>query len=208
MTDFNDTYDFKPQLEGFEFHNIEGSGWPDAVVVSNSRSINEGFDTRYYYPVSSRITDPNEKLSEEKKLGCKSVYLVVEIAYEFGNIKYKNIIDAYESYRDAKLAMIKRNEGLNSDSIHTYILKTNVKLCKDSQETKVNTDKWISVHDRLPEFDKSVLIYRKYGGYQDGYIAKAKLINDNDYGWEFDNSMIELDFSDTTYWMELPETPE
>lgn len=46
----NDT--FKPVIEGMEFHVIDSTGFPDAVLVSNGGKVTDGtYRDKYYYPV-------------------------------------------------------------------------------------------------------------------------------------------------------------
>lgn len=43
---------FKAGVCGMEYHNIDGTGWPDAVVVDNGGDIFEhAYETRTYFPV-------------------------------------------------------------------------------------------------------------------------------------------------------------
>lgn len=43
---------FKAGVCGTEYHNIDGTGWPDAVVVDNGGDIFEhAYETRVYFPV-------------------------------------------------------------------------------------------------------------------------------------------------------------
>lgn len=43
--------DFKPAFEGMNFHNLDGSGWPDSVVVGNGGDIGDGtYEARDYVP--------------------------------------------------------------------------------------------------------------------------------------------------------------
>ena len=43
---------FKPVVEGMEFHVIDGTGFPDAVLVSNGVNVMDGtYIDKYYYPV-------------------------------------------------------------------------------------------------------------------------------------------------------------
>ena len=43
---------FKPVVEGMEFHAIDGTGFPDAVLVSNGGNVMDGtYIDKYYYPV-------------------------------------------------------------------------------------------------------------------------------------------------------------
>lgn len=44
--------DFKAQVVGFNYSNIDGTGWPDAVAINNGESIfSDEYAQRYYYPV-------------------------------------------------------------------------------------------------------------------------------------------------------------
>jgi len=48
----NMTDTFKPVVEGMEFHVIDGTGFPDAVLVSNGGKVTDGtYIDKYYYPV-------------------------------------------------------------------------------------------------------------------------------------------------------------
>ena len=43
--------DFKATYCGAEYHNIDGTGWPDAVVMENQGSVLDGtYESRTYYP--------------------------------------------------------------------------------------------------------------------------------------------------------------
>lgn len=43
--------DFKATFCGAEYHNIDGTGWPDAVVMENQGSVLDGtYESRTYYP--------------------------------------------------------------------------------------------------------------------------------------------------------------
>ena len=43
--------DFKATFCGAEYHNIDGTGWPDAVVMENQGSVLDGtYESRMYYP--------------------------------------------------------------------------------------------------------------------------------------------------------------
>lgn len=43
---------FKAGVCGMEYHSIDGTGWPDAVVVDNGGDIFEhAYETRTYFPV-------------------------------------------------------------------------------------------------------------------------------------------------------------
>ena len=43
--------DFKAAFCGAEYHNIDGTGWPDAVVMENKGSVLDGtYESRMYYP--------------------------------------------------------------------------------------------------------------------------------------------------------------
>ena len=43
--------DFKATYCGAEYHNIDGTGWPDAVVMENQGSVLDGtYESRMYYP--------------------------------------------------------------------------------------------------------------------------------------------------------------
>ena len=43
--------DFKATYCGSEYHNIDGTGWPDAVVMENQGSVLDGtYESRMYYP--------------------------------------------------------------------------------------------------------------------------------------------------------------
>jgi hypothetical protein len=65
---------------------------------------------------------------------------------------------------------------------------------------------WISVKDRLPEFDKTVLVFLK------GFSACGFSIKDSikpgvlsiDRGWLVDNFMV----GNITHWQPLPEPPK
>ena len=42
---------FKATYCGAEYHNIDGTGWPDAVVMENQGSVLDGtYESRIYYP--------------------------------------------------------------------------------------------------------------------------------------------------------------
>ena len=42
---------FKAIYYGAEYHNIDGTGWPDAVVMENQGSVLDGtYESRMYYP--------------------------------------------------------------------------------------------------------------------------------------------------------------
>jgi hypothetical protein len=58
---------------------------------------------------------------------------------------------------------------------------------------------WISVKDRLPEFDQDVLIYRK-----DGLIMMADFPGEFYTYRDTDGHSIERD---VTHWMPLPDAP-
>lgn len=54
---------FKAAVCGMEYHNIDGTGWPDAVVVENEGDPMAGtYEVRSYYPVD---TDMLLALAEE-----------------------------------------------------------------------------------------------------------------------------------------------
>ena len=43
--------DFKATFCGAEYHNIDGTGWPDAVVMENQGSVLDGtYESRMYCP--------------------------------------------------------------------------------------------------------------------------------------------------------------
>ena len=42
---------FKATYCGAEYHNIDGTGWPDAVVMENQGSVLDGtYESKRYYP--------------------------------------------------------------------------------------------------------------------------------------------------------------
>ena len=42
---------FKATYCGAEYHNIDGTGWPDAVVMENQGSVLDGtYESKIYYP--------------------------------------------------------------------------------------------------------------------------------------------------------------
>ena len=42
---------FKATYCGAEYHNIDGTGWPDAVVMENQGSVLDGtYESKMYYP--------------------------------------------------------------------------------------------------------------------------------------------------------------
>ena len=42
---------FKATYCGAEYHNIDGTGWPDAVVMENQGSVLNGtYESKMYYP--------------------------------------------------------------------------------------------------------------------------------------------------------------
>lgn len=42
---------FKPKFTGMSFHNMDGIGWPDSVVVDNGGSVLEGtYESMTYTP--------------------------------------------------------------------------------------------------------------------------------------------------------------
>ena len=49
--------DFKAHVVGFEYSNIDGTGWPDSVELENGKpfmvdgDINDEYEQRTYYPV-------------------------------------------------------------------------------------------------------------------------------------------------------------
>ena len=70
---------------------------------------------------------------------------------------------------------------------------------------------WVSVEDRLPEIDKSVIVKtaffrdRKYEtetfiGFMDEYGELYSLPEGESYGWQFNDCV--------THWMPLPEPPK
>lgn len=65
-------------------------------------------------------------------------------------------------------------------------------------------DRWISVKDRLPEFDVHVIVYCKIYG---RYLASYRRI-DTDYNWgdwrDFNNNVC----LPPTHWMPLPQPPK
>lgn len=75
------------------------------------------------------------------------------------------------------------------------------KRSSDAREG-VGTMEWISVHDRLPELEKEVLVYDSFGNMYIGLITD---------GWKglywVDEECINI--SDiVTHWMPLPEPPK
>ena len=53
---------FKATYCGAEYHNIEGTGWPDAVVMENQGSVLDGtYESKIYYPerTTRRIWNKN-----------------------------------------------------------------------------------------------------------------------------------------------------
>ena len=58
---------FKAAYCGAEYHNIDGTGWPDAVVMENQGSIFDGtYESKIYYPerITRRIWNKNNDYFE------------------------------------------------------------------------------------------------------------------------------------------------
>lgn len=72
-------------------------------------------------------------------------------------------------------------------------------------------NEWISVEDRLPDGNKTVLAYAKYrqinNELSDPFIMVATKYQrgNKDIWWEDDNCVY---LEDVTHWMPLPEPPE
>ena len=53
---------FKATYCGAEYHNIDGTGWPDAVVMENQGSVLDGtYESKRYYPKRTcEVTEYND----------------------------------------------------------------------------------------------------------------------------------------------------
>ncbi len=93
------------------------------------------------------------------------------------------------------------------DFVDVEALKVAVECMKEQDVTDINVgNKWISVKDRLPEYDRKVLVT----DVRDGYISISELKAGGkglkDY-WECEDGM-RLPVSEITHWMPLPEPPK
>ena len=64
--------------------------------------------------------------------------------------------------------------------------------------------RWVSVHERLPEADKSVLWYYEKGLYEKGLMVVGRIAEDVG----FTRPSIYGSTVWPTHWMELPESPK
>ena len=70
---------------------------------------------------------------------------------------------------------------------------------------------WISVKDRLPEFNKEVLMYSPddYFDCGNGYIVTGMVVDANTYRGRGENDIKLYGVPDgCTHWMPLPEPPK
>lgn len=79
--------------------------------------------------------------------------------------------------------------------------------------------KWISVKDRLPEFEKPVLVFLNYDLAKSGIECMARCpdpLGDFEYLWGYQSNggplnnpdtFDDADDFDVTHWMPLPEPP-
>ena len=70
---------FKAAYLGAEYHNIDGTGWPDAVVMENQGSVFDGtYRTKMYFPECTCMVDDVclSSYSETDWGKCNSCYSV------------------------------------------------------------------------------------------------------------------------------------
>jgi hypothetical protein len=69
---------------------------------------------------------------------------------------------------------------------------------------------WISVKERLPEKDLSVLVYAPHNEFLERKFWVAELVEniDNNKYWDYTDGEYMLSFEDVTHWQPLPEPPK
>lgn len=101
-------------------------------------------------------------------------------------------------------AVTKGRDGINREfymSIPAELDRdADVVICEASRRLKAT--EWISIKDRLPEFEESVLVFCNIYG---RFISSYDRIGDSDFGqWHRGN---EKGILPPTHWMPLPEIP-
>lgn len=102
-------------------------------------------------------------------------------------------LEKYEAMQD-RIAELETANKIRSKQVE-YLTDTVVKRDKEIDHLRAKQPRWISVKDRLPNFEQPVLAY---SGEELG-IGFAYL--DGDGKWYGD-------CGDVTHWMPLPEPPE
>lgn len=97
-----------------------------------------------------------------------------------------------------------------SDKVSEYIARKiqavdmAIAALKEQDVTDKNVgNKWISVKERLPEYDRKVLVT----DVRDGYISTGELMRHVEDYWYCEDEM-RLPTSEITHWMYLPEPPK
>lgn len=64
--------DFKARFAGANYHNIDGTGWPDSVVMENGGRVLEGtYESREYFPCERTDGWHTEPPSDDRYVLCQ-----------------------------------------------------------------------------------------------------------------------------------------
>lgn len=75
--------DFKAQVVGFNYSNIDGTDWPDAVVLDNGVSVfGDEYAQRYYYPVNFNEIMALASDMSAKAIMCEKTWPTVSLLLE------------------------------------------------------------------------------------------------------------------------------